>query len=505
MTGLTEGGSPIAGNRALAWTWLPLLLTALVRVGWLTLFPSDPIAQIDPEGFHLLAVNLLDGNGFAIGWEPPFCPTAVRTPLYPLFLAGVYTVLGRMPERAVLSQVLLEVLTTATTMALCRELLQGCRHDRLVTLTGVLYALNGTTQRFTGYLYSETLLLLLLSVALLLSLRCLRWPTAKRCMLSALAWGSVLLTKPNVQYLAIVVGLLLTVRVLAVARGHSGLLRRIRPVVIFGLTLCLILAPWLIRNRLVLGRWALSTAFEENVARVSAVATQAELLGIPVEPWTETWEAIYRDLERRAAPDPALAGKSKEDVACELRAVWQERIATDAKALVLDHLGVYVGVHIRGVLRNLFDPGHRLWYYVLTGHDWSTTGVVPDIWQRMVWSLERRALGDALAAFWSQRVVQLPPAAAGVWWSLLIARFAGLAFALRGALWVWRDRPLSALFLLAIIAYHLVLPGPIAHDRFNVPVVPAGVLLVAMGLHVGLWPAEHLRLDLSLAKPLTSR
>jgi len=177
----------------------------MLWMGWL---PVDPIEPIDAEGFHLLAVNVLAGRGFAIGWEPPFCPTAIRTPLYPLFLMGSYLLLGAQPAHAVLLQVLLEALTTALVIRLGCDL--GGR--RTGALAGLLYALNGTTQRYTGYLLSEMLLLPLIAAALLLTARALHRPTPSRVASSALFWGLALLTKPNVQFLVIAVGLLVTAR-----------------------------------------------------------------------------------------------------------------------------------------------------------------------------------------------------------------------------------------------------------------------------------------------------
>ena len=139
-----------------------LLLTLAVRVAWLAIFPVDPIGPVDAEGFHLLAVNVLSGRGFAIGWESPFCPTAVRTPLYPLFLMGSYATLGTVPAHAVLMQLMLEVITAALIIRLGRDL--GGQHVGMIA--GLLYALNGSTQRYTGYLLAETLLLPLLTAAL---------------------------------------------------------------------------------------------------------------------------------------------------------------------------------------------------------------------------------------------------------------------------------------------------------------------------------------------------
>jgi len=159
-----------------------LLLALFVRVAWLLRFPTDPIAPVDAEGFHLLAANMLAGRGFAIGWESPFCPTTVRTPLYPLFVAGSYIALGMEPARVLPVQLLLEVLTTALMMRLGCDL--GGR--RVGLWAGLLYACNGTTQRYTGYLLSEALLLPLLTASVWLTLRCLRHPTLQKYALAGL-------------------------------------------------------------------------------------------------------------------------------------------------------------------------------------------------------------------------------------------------------------------------------------------------------------------------------
>jgi len=503
-------------SRALAWAWLPLLLTVFVRVVWLSSFPTEPTAPVDAEGFHLLAVNMLDDKGFAIGWDRPFCPTAVRTPLYPLFVAGVYSLLGRDPQHVVTVQILLEVLAAAGAMALTRELAattvvavaagtgrptKATRVRHAMFLAGVLYAVNGTTQRFTGYLLSEALLLPLLPPALILTLRLLRCPlwrpprraprraAAGRVAAVAAVWGVILLVKPNGQYLVLAVGMLVTVRLYVARRSRQG--RWLCAAGAFWVALMLVLLPWLVRNRLLLGRWTLSSAFDENVARVSAVATQAALQSIQVEPWSETWEHLYRTLELQAVPE--LAGvPAKELAPCALQMAWQHRIGEAALTLVAMNPGTYLRVHLQGVLRSLLDPGHRLWYHAVTSQDWVSTGVVPDIRQRMAWSLKRWAVWDALEVFWLERVWRIPPLAGALWWALAACRVTVVLLALRGLCRLRRDvciardasivrGPWAALLLAGTVAYHILLPGPIAHDRFYVPVVPVVVALIACG------------------------
>ncbi|MGC9521555.1 MAG: glycosyltransferase family 39 protein [Anaerolineae bacterium] len=460
-------------TKRLLWLSLSLLLTALVRTGWLALFPTDPLGPVDAEGFHLLAVNVLKGRGFAIGWEAPFCPTAVRTPLYPLFLMGIYALLGRLPQAVVLVQVLLEVLTAAWVMGLARQI-AGPHPFRSMITAGLLYACNGTTQRYTGYLLSEALLLPLITAALCITVRFLKRPLRRRALGSGVLWGLTLLTKPNVQYLVVAIGGLMLLWGWRDERADTRARPSLKRGMVFWGALAICVLPWIVRNRVVLGRWMFSTAFEENVARVSVVATLAEQAGVDAEPWSETWEYLYRRFS-------ATHGLPKTSLSCEMLDERRRQVAQAAKRFVLQHLGLYLRVHLRGVVKSLLDPGHRLWYHVITQRDWSATGVVPDIWDRMAWSLTRGAVGDALRAFWTERAAHIPFTAAMIWWSLVIGRTAVWFLAMRG-IGGLRSSPICGLLMLGVVAYHLLLPGPIAYDRFYAPAVPVVSVLVADGL-----------------------
>ncbi len=460
-----------------------LALTAWVRAAWLVHFHPYPLDLVDAEGYHLLAVNLLAGRGFAIGWGPPFCPTAVRSPLYPLSLAGIYAALGEAPRYVAVLQILLEVLTTALTVVLAREVASHARAKVGIPgrvslwvgpLAGLIYALNGTTQRFTGYLLAEALLLPLLTLALWTTLRLLRDPDPWRGWGVGVVWGLVLLTKPNPLYLA--VGILL------VAGGNlvhrcGGAAWRPLGAMFAGLTLCL--APWVMRNRLVFGRWLLSTAFEENLARVSAVAVLARVRGVEAEPWTDTWEYLYDQVV-----GVSRHVRERADVDCRTRLLWAARATSTARRILRRHGCAFVTTHLAGVAESLIDPGHRLWYRALTGRGWETTGTVPLIGERMAWSLGRGAVGDAWWALWQERVRHIPRNAGVIWWTLALGRLGLWMVALRGA---WRLRGcITALgILLLTIVYHLMLPGPIAHDRLYMPAIPATVVLVALGLGLG--------------------
>jgi len=241
-----------------------------------------------------------------------------------------------------------------------------------------------------------------------------------------------------------------------------------------------LLFPWLLRNRRVLGRWLLSTAFEENVARVSAVATLAEVNDIDADPWTETWEYLYGQIVAQAGSRYGWEPQITSALPCAEGQQRQEQVANMAQEIVQRHPREAAAAHLWGVMLSLLDPGHRLWYRALTGQEWATTGVVDNIWVRLAWSVERHAWGDALHAFWQERVTQIPPTAALVWWGLLMGRVVVWGLGLRGLARL-QLRPWGALLLAGVVGYLLLLPGPIAYDRFYVPAAPAVAVAVAAG------------------------
>jgi len=452
--------------------WLPPLLAVAVRALWAARIPVAPLAPVDAEGFHLLAINWLAGRGLALAWEPPFCPDTLRTPLYPLWVAGGYRLLGPDPARIVWLHWLLEALTTALVMRLGREV-----GDARVGLgAGLCYALNGSTQRYTGVLYSETLLLTALTAALWLTARVARRPRPGRAALAGVGWGLALLVKPNAQYLALAAG-----GWLALA-GRDGR-QRLRLGLAFGVAMGAALAPWLLRNHALLGRATLSTAFQENLARVSVVATLAEAQGIAAEPWTPTWEALYTSLADAAGERHGWTPQAALTLPCPERELRRAQLATVAREIVLAHPAAFVRGHLRGVARSLRDLGYQTWYPALTGRTWASTGRVADLGPRLAASLRIGAVGDALHALWLERVLYPPLDAFLLWWGLLAGRIAVAWLALRG----WRRlgwRAPLAWLLVGAAAYFILLPGPIAYDRFYLPAIPAVVVLFTLG---GCW------------------
>src|SRR3989338_2675498 len=55
---------------------------------------SERIPRSDASNYDHLAMNIVSGEGFSEDINGKVIPTARRTPVYPMFLAGIYAVFG---------------------------------------------------------------------------------------------------------------------------------------------------------------------------------------------------------------------------------------------------------------------------------------------------------------------------------------------------------------------------------------------------------------------------
>jgi 4-amino-4-deoxy-L-arabinose transferase-like glycosyltransferase len=465
---------------------LRLLVVLALAVGVRVLYlyskaPDAPIASVDGWGYHRLALNLARGNGFSLAREAPYLPTSIRTPLYPLFLLAARQLLGPAPRAAALVQALLEGVTTLLTAWLGTRI-AGPRAGRVAAL---LYALNPTQIRFASDLLTETLLALLLLGAVCALIRHFSQdatsPGRAWLVLAAAMIGCAILCKPNVQFLPalwIVPLALYTTGAEAQTDPPVGSRWR-RPLgdaVLLLAVVALLLVPWYVRNALTFGRTVLSTAFEGNVSRVSAPATLSTARGTYVAPWSAEWEALFGEVlaetaERYAWHKPWDSLTAREIEAHNRQLYWV------AREVLLRHPAAWLGSHVQGMVRYLEPHTYRVIYGRLAGHAWPAD-VLDDA---VLHALRAFARGDWVQAgglVITERWSRLDTAGRAVWWGTFLGQVIGLGLALCGA-WRLRHRPAQLALLGLTIAYVLWVPGPIAYERFRVPVTSLIVVLIS--------------------------
>jgi 4-amino-4-deoxy-L-arabinose transferase-like glycosyltransferase len=230
---------PAAGVRRLLARPGPLvwaiLITALVaRVAYV--LSTDVFLLFDPADYARHAQSLAEGHGYpGSQLSGPGDPTALRMPLYPLFLAAIHVVTGGSWEAARLAQALMGTVTVALIGLLGRRLF-----DRRIGLTAMAAA--AVFPPFVllgGTLMSENLLLPLELGAVLAVLEHRRAQSGYRwAVVAGVLCGLGMLTRPN----AIILVIALAIGVWTARTGGW------RPVAVLVIAAAIVYAPWPVRN-----------------------------------------------------------------------------------------------------------------------------------------------------------------------------------------------------------------------------------------------------------------
>ena len=234
-------------------------LALVIRVAWALLAPHlDPL-QInnqlpgDASGYDLLATNLLHGFGFT--WDG-VQPTSYRMPGYPVFLAGAYALFGHNLTAVRLIQAILGAL-------LCLPVYHIARNfggERTAILASLAIALYPTLIYLGGWVYSETLYILLLWLGLWVLLiavtRGQSYLSYRGSGLSLAAgglWGLATFVRPETLLLPFAMAAFVWIAKLIGVLGESKvewkIIRRpLSSILLVQIVLVAILAPWAIRN-----------------------------------------------------------------------------------------------------------------------------------------------------------------------------------------------------------------------------------------------------------------
>ncbi len=455
-----------------SWAGIVLLLVVAMglRGGYLANAPRGvQFDHVDAQGYHWLAVNLLERGAYSLNTEPPFRPDNVRAPLYPLFLASWYGIVGPAPDLMSFVHALLDVLTVAVLYRL-GSLVVG---RRVGVVAAWLYTLNPSSWRFTNELLTEIIFGLLLSLSVWMFARYILHGRNRDAWRCGLFFGLAILCKPNVQFMPLVlVAIMIHSFYVGRRQGWQGVL------IVAG-AIFVLLMPWVIRNRVVFGDWFYTRTFDDNLAHVSAVATLAEARGERVAPWSARWEEIYAEIIVSTALRYNWAMLDDQQVTARQR----DRRLQELKSVSVEILRTYpvefLVSHTRAWLWSFVPQEHRFWYTRLTGDGWTSIPAEGDALGRAV-----RAFGEgdplgAVNIMVDERLLALPPLALILWLGWGIGYTVVAVLFTRGAL---RLRPrILALFIVATILYVTFVPGPISQIRFRLPVTPLILLLVTVG------------------------
>ena len=226
----------------------------LVALGF-RLFVALRLANDEPDDgriYSQIARNVLEQHVFSHADQPPYDPSLIRLPGYPLFLAGIYAVFGHGNNTAV--RVVQAVIDTATCALIAWVVFEWIgdpeRKHRAALIALGLAAVCPFTAIYVATILTEVATNFL-AVAMVLAATFAFKATVRK---KALAWwvvtgllaGLAVLFRPDSGLFAAAIGG--TLMLSALISRHS-LRNAILSAAIFSIAFCIVLVPWTIRNR----------------------------------------------------------------------------------------------------------------------------------------------------------------------------------------------------------------------------------------------------------------
>ncbi len=285
---------------------LSLFLIALtVRLGyflavgpWEHQVARDVILQKDAAGYQQLATNLLERGRFSTAKKPPYKPHTLRVPAYPLFIAGVYKIVGIHPWVVLLLQVFLGACTALLVYRIGRQFFTA----NIAFLGGLLFTVDYSAMFYASNLLTETLFTFLFALHIYFLTRYfttstrppksnIHNPTSKIpfLLLAGLFLGIATLTRPVSVYFFL---FLLPVFFLYF-RHHKT--KAIVTFLLLTFSFLLVLSPWLIRNYEVKGKIMVSS--QQADALYWAFPRLHRSFQHPFRQGSWKWEDIQHDVQ----------------------------------------------------------------------------------------------------------------------------------------------------------------------------------------------------------------
>lgn len=274
------------------------LVSRLAIAIWL---PNDE--PDDGKLYALIARNVVDHGSYSGSQAPPYQPTYIRVPGYPLFLAGIYEIFGSGNNTAVrIVQAIIDTGTCWLVALLAAAWSPAAwsrqRRRRILLMALALATLSPFVAIYSATILTETLTTFFAVAATLGCTIALKSTTSRRrtaaWVMTGIAGGLGTMTRPDAGLWMAACGLTLVVVRLAPMFTRGGILRDVGGAVgrifaegaILSFAFVLTLLPWTIRNAEVLH------TFQPLAPESASMPNEFFSIGYPR--WLSTWVDDFR-------------------------------------------------------------------------------------------------------------------------------------------------------------------------------------------------------------------
>lgn len=202
--------------------------------------PDSILPRNDAVIYDAIGWNLAKGNGFSVANDTP---TALRGPIYPGFLAGVYLFSGHNYQAVRMAQVFINAVNALLIFAVGMNTFD----PKTAFFAAFLYTIYPAFTFHTGLILTEIVFTALLLVSVLFLLYAVRHQSLVWAGISGFALGLATLCKPT----TLLYPVWLTLIFFVIRKGRAKL---IQISVVLTLVMGLVVLPWTIRNLVLFGR-----------------------------------------------------------------------------------------------------------------------------------------------------------------------------------------------------------------------------------------------------------
>lgn len=214
--------------------------------------------KLAPPHFHFsfgyetgaIAGSIASGNGFSSPFEGSTGPTAWIGPIYPYMCAAVFKVFGLYTELSAAVMLSINCVLAALTCPFIVRIGRKIFDPATGLAAGWVWAAGVFFARWpTTWVWDLSLTALLLAIAIDCTLSLPENGSYVSWGKFGILWGLIALTNPSLLTVLGVSGLYLAYNC---RRDRAEFVRR---AAVSALLCCVVIAPWLVRNRLVFNRW----------------------------------------------------------------------------------------------------------------------------------------------------------------------------------------------------------------------------------------------------------
>jgi len=436
---------PIERNRLHRVLLVTLLLSVLSKLALsvlvMTYHPNGVFESSDSVEYHQLALNLLQHGEFSRSLQAPFEPEMIRTPAYPLLLAGLYGIFGIQPAIIVFVQIALSAMTIVIGFRIATVLF----HERAGLLTALLLAADPVSAYYSQVLLTETVFTATISLCLLLFLHALAEPSRWRWSVGVgICLALSTYTRPTSYYF----GFMLPFIFFLMARPAIGWRRAAIPALALFSLYGILIGAWQLHNYRQTGSMEFSQTKNQYLFIAKAAAIIAARDNLSLE-----------DAQQR------LAAEHVQSIPPDLRTSTQARFFESqgkyAVAIIMEHPGLFLWTSFRGILASLFGPSNLSHLFGLDNVKLRSALFRGDFsgFSHSQWTMAFSS--------WMYGIAFLIILYLGV--VLLFVRGGGYSQGM-------------ALLIFTVLYVLAVSSGPEAYSRFRLPIMPALSVMAAVGL-----------------------